>query len=314
MIEILFRVVLAGVLAVAALSKLTSPSSSRAALASFGFAEGSLRGLAWVLLIALELGLAAGVVLGSEAAAYAAAALMLLLAAVIAGALLRGRAGAPCACFGARSRVSALGVARNLALAAAFAALPSISSVELSTDQWLGVGLAVALAACAGLAVVVLALAREVGMLRLRLGSTGALEVAGEGPDLGAPAPELLARIPLVPRARTALAVFTSEGCQMCRNLEPAIESLAREPEVAVGVFDESAEAGLWRALGIPGSPFAVAIDRDGTVLAKGTFNNLAQLESVIATAERRRANGIEAHRDADDGIRKALDRVPAGA
>jgi Methylamine utilisation protein MauE len=313
MIEILFRVVLAGVLAVAALSKLTSPSSSRAALASFGFAEGTLRGLAWALLIALELGLAAGVALGSETAAYAAAALMLLLAAVIAGALLRGRAGAPCACFGARSRVSALAVVRNLALAAAFAALPSISFVELSTDQWLGVGLAVALAACAGLAVVVLALAREVGMLRLRLGSTGALEVAGEGPDLGAPAPELLARIPLE-RARTVLAVFTSEGCQMCRNLAPAIESLAREPDVAVGVFDESAEAGLWRALGIPGSPFAVAIDRDGTVLAKGTFNNLAQLESVIATAERRRANGIEADGDADGGIREALDRVPAGA
>jgi hypothetical protein len=312
MIEIVFRVVLAGVLAVAALSKLASPSSSRAALASFGFAEGPLRGIAWGLLIALELGLAGGVALGSESAAYGAAALMLLLAAVIAGALLRGQAGAPCACFGARSRVSGFGVARNLLLAAAFAALPSVSSIELSTDQWLGIGLGLALAACAGLAVAVLALAREVGMLRLRLGSTGALEVTGEGPELGGPAPELLARIPL-DRARTALAVFTSEGCQMCRSLEPAIESLAREPEVAVGVFDEVADAGLWRGLAIPGSPFAIALDRDGRVLAKGTFNNLAQLESVIATAERRRAGGIEAGGDAG-GIREALDRVPAGA
>jgi hypothetical protein len=313
MIEIVFRVVLAGVLAVAALSKLASPSSSRAALASFGFAEGPLRGIAWGLLIALELGLAGGVALGSESAAYGAAALMLLLAAVIAGALLRGQAGAPCACFGARSRVSGLGVARNLLLAAAFAALPSVSSIDLSTDQWLGIGLGLALAACAGLAVAVLALAREVGMLRLRLGSTGALEVTGEGPELGGPAPELLARIPL-DRARTALAVFTSEGCQMCRSLEPAIQSLAREPEVAVGVFDEVADAALWRGLAIPGSPFAIALDRDGRVLAKGTFNNLAQLESVIATAERRRAGGIEAGGDADGGIREALDRVPAGA
>jgi hypothetical protein len=313
MIEIVFRVVLAGVLAVAALSKLASPSSSRAALASFGFAEGPLRGIAWGLLIALELGLAGGVALGSESAAYGAAALMLLLAAVIAGALLRGQAGAPCACFGARSRVSGVGVARNLLLAAAFAALPSVSSIDLSTDQWLGIGLGLALAACAGLAVAVLALAREVGMLRLRLGSTGALEVTGEGPELGGPAPELLARIPL-DRARTALAVFTSEGCQMCRSLEPAIQSLAREPEVAVGVFDEVADAALWRGLAIPGSPFAIALDRDGRVLAKGTFNNLAQLESVIATAERRRAGGIEAGGDADGGIREALDRVPAGA
>ncbi|MGH2984320.1 MAG: MauE/DoxX family redox-associated membrane protein [Solirubrobacterales bacterium] len=313
MIEIVFRVVLAGVLAVAALSKLASPSSSRAALASFGFAEGPLRGLAWALLIVVELGLAAGVAMGWDPAAYGAAALMLLLAAVIAGALLRGRAGAPCACFGARSRVSGLGVARNVLLAAAFAAVSSVSSVELSTDQWLGIGLGLALASCAGLAVAVLALAREVGMLRLRLGSAGALEVAGEGPELGATAPELLARIPLA-QARTALAVFTSEGCQMCRSLEPAIQSLAREPEIAVGVFDEVAEAGVWRGLGIPGSPFAIALDREGTVLAKGTFNNLAQLESVIATAERRRAGGIEAGGEADGGIREALDRVPAGA
>jgi hypothetical protein len=207
--------------------------------------------------------------------------------------------------------VSGLGIARNLLLAAAFAALASVSSIELSTDQWLGIGLGLALAACAGLAVAVVALAREVGMLRLRLGSTGALEVTGEGPELGVPAPELVARIPL-DRARTALAVFTSEGCQMCRSLEPAIQSLAREPEVAVGVFDEVADAELWRGLAIPGSPFAIALDRDGTVLAKGTFNNLAQLESVIATAERRRAEGTEAN--ADGGIREALDRVPAGA
>jgi hypothetical protein len=313
MIEIVFRVVLAGVLAVAALSKLAAPSSSRASLASFGFAEGPLRGLAWGLLIALELGLAAGVALGSEQAAYGAAALMMLLAAVMAGALLRGQAGAPCACFGARSRVSRLGVARNLLLAAAFAAQPSVSSVDLTTDEWLGIGLGLALAGCAGLTVAVLALAREVGMLRLRLGSTGALEVAGEGPALGGPAPELLERIPLE-RARTALAIFTSEGCQMCRSLEPAIESLAREPEVAVGVFDEVGDAALWRGLAIPGSPFAIALDRDGAVLAKGTFNNLAQLESVIATAERRRAGGIEADGEADEGVREALDRVPTGA
>jgi Methylamine utilisation protein MauE len=313
MIEIVFRVVLAGVLAVAALSKLASPSASRSAMASFGFAEGPIRGLAWGALIVLELGLAAGVALGSDEAAYGAAALMLLLAAVIAGALARGRAGAPCACFGSRSRVSRLGVARNLALAAAFAAVPSVSSVELSTDQALGVGLGLALFACAGLTVAVLALAREVGMLRLRLGATGALEVAGEGPDLGAPAPELLGRIPLA-GARVGLAVFTSEGCHLCKSLEPAIESLAREPEIAVVVVDEVADSALWRALGIPGSPFAVALDGGGTVLAKGTFNNLAQLESVLATAEQRRAHGIEAGGDADGGIREALDRVPAGA
>ena len=39
----------------------------------------------------------------------------------------------------------------------------------------------------------------------------------------------------------------------------------------------------------MPGSPFAVALDADGTVLAKGTFNSGGQLESVLAAAERRR-------------------------
>ena len=46
----------------------------------------------------------------------------------------------------------------------------------------------------------------------------------------------------------------------------------------------------MWSELRIPGSPFAIALDPGGTVLAKGTFNNLAQLESVLATAERRRS------------------------
>jgi hypothetical protein len=227
------------------------------------------------------------VAVGSDSAAYAAAALMLLFAAVTAGALLRGRSGSPCPCFGPRSKVSWLGVLRNLALAAAFAAIPSVGSIELSTSGWLGIGVGVALLACAGLAFAVLALAREVGMLRLRLGSQGALEIAGEGPEIGSRATELADRIGRN-GADYGLAVFTSGGCHICQSLAPAIENVALDPRVAVASFDEVAEANLWRSLGIPGSPFALALDREGTVLAKGTFNNLAQLESVLATAERR--------------------------
>jgi hypothetical protein len=67
---------------------------------------------------------------------------------------------------------------------------------------------------------------------------------------------------------------------------------VAQDPRVAVGVFDEHADSGLWSAMSVPGSPFAIAIGANDVVLAKGTFNNLAQLESVLATAERRRAEG----------------------
>jgi hypothetical protein len=292
-VETIVRAGLGIVLAGAALAKLASPRASIAAMASFGFESGPVRPIAWAGLIAVELGLAVAVGLGSDAAAYLAAGLMLLFAALTAGAVLRGQAGAPCACFGPRSKVSWLGVLRNLALAAGFAVIPSLDSISLSTDAWLGIAAGVALLGCAALTVAVLGLAREVGMLRLQLGTQGALEIAGEGPDVGSRAEGLASRL-AVPTANGAptfgLAVFSSEGCHLCQTLSPAIENVANDPRVTVGVFDEVADATLWSDLGIPGSPFAIATDDRGTVLAKGTFNNLAQLESVLATASRRRA------------------------
>jgi hypothetical protein len=50
-------------------------------------------------------------------------------------------------------------------------------------------------------------------------------------------------------------------------------------------------------------------------VLAKGTFNSLAQLESVVATAERRRAGDEPLGRESEgDHTREAVGRVPTGA
>src|SRR4051794_34162979 len=288
MLEIVLRVGLGIVLASAALAKLASPRASIDALDSFGFGEGALRQVAWAALIAVELALAVAVALGSDAAAYAAAFLMAMFAALTVAALFRGRAGAPCACFGPRSTISRLAVLRNVALAGAFALVPSAGSISIDTQGWMWIGIGVALAACAALTVAVLALAREVGMLRLQVGTQGALEIAGEGPEIGSRAEGLAERIGRN-GADFGLAVFTSEGCGICRTLEPAIDNVATDPRVAVAVFDEVAEAEIWRLLEIPGSPFALALDRQGTVLAKGTFNNLAQLESVLATAERRR-------------------------
>ena len=285
--EIVLRVGLGIVLASAALAKLASPRASIGALDSFGFGEGPIRPVAWAALIAVELALAVAVALGSDVAAYAAAFLMAMFAALTVAALFRGRAGAPCACFGPRSTISRLAVLRNVALAGAFALVPSVGSISIGTQGWMWIGIGVALAACVALTVAVLALAREVGMLRLHVGTRGALEIAGEGPEIGSRAQGLAERIGRN-GADFGLAVFTSEGCGICRTLEPAIDNVARDPRVAVAVFDEVAEAEIWRLLEIPGSPFALALDRQGTVLAKGTFNNLAQLESVLATAERR--------------------------
>ena len=127
--------------------------------------------------------------------------------------------------------------------------------------------------------------------MRLRVGPAAALEIPSEGPELGSRA-ELAAEIAGLERAELGLAVFSSEGCHICEALRPAVDSIAAHPAVAVGRFDENADAGAWRALDVPGSPYAVALNPDGTVLAKGTFNNLAQLESILAAGERRVVEG----------------------
>jgi hypothetical protein len=282
------RFVLALVLAGSATLKLASPGSSRAALSTFEIEGERMRWVAWATLVAAELGLAVAIAAGSDEASWLAALLLGLFAAALVGAILRGRVGAPCACFGSRSTVGWTSVLRNLFLAACFAVLPLLPERSLSTEQWLGTGIVVALLLCLGLGVAVLALAREVGMLRLRLGPAAALEIPEEGPGLGEQ-PALIDRFAGVGERSLALAVFTSEGCRVCRSLEPAIATLADHPAVAVEVFDEVADADVWSELGIPGSPFSIALEPDGTVLAKGTFNNLAQLESVLATAEARR-------------------------
>jgi hypothetical protein len=288
-LEVAARLILGGVLAGAAVAKLASPASSRAALATFGIDRHRAQAAAWAALICAELALAAGVIAGLDVAAYLAAALMATFAATMVGAILRGRAGAPCACFGSRSTVGWPAVGRSLALAGALVALPFLPRGELSTDQWLALGLAVALLACLGLGVAVLALAREVGMLRLRLGPASALEIPDEGPELGSHS-EVVGRFDPGSDAELALAVFASEGCHVCHALESTVSALARDPVLAVETFEEARDADVWSELEVPGSPYAVALDLEGTVLAKGTFNNLAQLESVLATAERRRA------------------------
>jgi hypothetical protein len=287
-LAVVARLILGSLLAGASIAKLASPRSSRSALATFGITGAAAQWTAWGTLIAAELFLAAGVIAGAPAAALGAAALMLIFAATIGAAIARGRAGAPCACFGARSTVGWRGVARNLALAVAFAVLPLLPARPLSTDEWLALGLAVTLIATAALAITVLALAREVGILRLRVGPSAALEIAAEGPPLGSRA-TAIGPIPTGVPTELGLAVFVSDGCPVCATLGPALRGLDDDPTIAVRIFDERTDADAWEQLAVPGSPYAVALDPAGTVLAKGTFNNLAQLESVIATARRRR-------------------------
>ena len=127
------------------------------------------------------------------------------------------------------------------------------------------------------LCVVVVALARQVGTLHLRMGPRGALEIDTEGPALGAALPPVDARgadgasLVLGGAGRRRLVLFSSPTCMICREVAPAL--LAGDAE---------------RAFEVPGTPFLLVLDELGIVRAKGTVNTLEQVEGLVDTAERR--------------------------
>jgi hypothetical protein len=280
----LLRFALAAILLVAALAKLTAGSAGRAAFGSYGISRTGARAWLWGAVIAAEAALAVLVSAGVTGASEAAAALLGLFALVLVVAIARGGTGAPCGCLGSGSRIGWPGVARTAALAAGFAALPLLPDVRPSTQTWLGIGLVAALAGVAALTVAVLALARELGELRLALPPQSALSLEHEGPEIGS-------RVGLIERferrAPLAVAVFTSPACALCQALEPSLRLLAADPEVELETFDEHDDGNAWSSLRIPGSPYGVVLGADGEVLAKGTFNTLLQLESLLAAAQR---------------------------
>jgi hypothetical protein len=264
-VGVLARAALAAALAVAALLKARRPGEAIAGLTRLGVPVGAPARVALASAIGVEAALALAVAAGLALAAYAAAALMVGLGVVLAVALARGRGGEPCPCFGSSGAIEPHALVRNALLAGGFAALPSL--------PWAALALTAAATVAASVR------RDEAGP------PAAALEIVDEGPELGS-------RVDVIERfARPrslALAVFTSPGCAVCAALRPALERLAAHAEVEVIELDERRDAPVWAALAIPGSPYAVALSADGVVGAKGTFNTARQLESVLATAERR--------------------------
>jgi len=167
------------------------------------------------------------------------------------------------------------------------------------------------------LAGVVAALVRQIGVLYERVVPAGAL-MTGRGPAVGEVAPvvhaEALAgpaREVGGPRAdgQSTLLFFLSPTCPVCKELLPALRSVARaerdwlevvlasdgpraEHEVFVrdqrlGGFSYLLSPGLGITYQVAKLPYAVLLDAAGAVRARGLVNTREHLESLFEARER---------------------------
>jgi hypothetical protein len=141
------------------------------------------------------------------------------------------------------------------------------------------------------LAVVVVALARQIGVLHLRLEPLGALEIDDEGPGLGDAAPPRSARaaagatVHVGGAGEQRLLAFVSPTCPVCERLLPSLPAAADAFGLELQVVSDPE---LERAYDVPGVPFVVVFDELGVVRSKGTVNTLEQVEGLVDTARRR--------------------------
>lgn len=171
------------------------------------------------------------------------------------------------------------------------------------------------------LAFVVVALARQIGTLHLRLGPRGALEMDDEGPPLGEALPpdDLTATSGAPVRiggpGHAQFLLFVSPGCGICEQVLPAVPVVAAAGRLSPYVLTDMDEAETRlsyaaKHLGapvlsarfavqkwdIPGTPYVIVLDDLGVIRAKGTVNNLEQMEGLVDSAARRIAEARERH------------------
>jgi len=163
--------------------------------------------------------------------------------------------------------------------------------------------------------VALVALARQIGVLHERIAPVGAL-TQDHGPRVGDAAPRLLAHTlaggsfdiaaPLPAAAKLRLLMFVSATCPVCKKLFPIIKLFARSEKVEVVLvgdapaaeqeemirrhelsgfpFINGSEVGL--AFQVGKLPYAVLIDGEAKVVAKGLVNSREHLESLVVSHE----------------------------
>ncbi len=135
------------------------------------------------------------------------------------------------------------------------------------------------------LAVAVIALLRQIGVLHARLAPMG-VHFAGEGPPLNNPAPAAGPDVDYGD-ADLTLVAFTSPTCEICAMLRPSLGALrAQYHDLRVVEVEHSpATSPAFRAFNVSNTPYFVAVDRGGTVRGRGVANSLEQVEVLIGEA-----------------------------
>lgn len=174
--------------------------------------------------------------------------------------------------------------------------------------------------AVAVLAVLVAALARQIGVLHERIAPAGALTLH-QKVNVGDTAPEMtldtLEGTQVViggkRQRRGQLIFFLSPDCPVCKTLLPVVRSargaergwldvvLASDGDAAahrrlvmaegLAGFDYVLSEDLGRKLGVSKLPYAVLIDEEGRIASLGLVNNREHLESLFEAKERRVAS-----------------------
>lgn len=164
------------------------------------------------------------------------------------------------------------------------------------------------------LLVMVIALARQVGVLFERVAPMGAL-VTDSGPALGAAAPrfELASldaspvQVPIAGGVGTLL-FFLSPTCPVCKKLLPVLKSVQQSERSWLRIVLASDgnmpdHLAFWQSAGLTGFPYvlstelgmtyrisrlpyAVLIDEQGLVRSKGLINSREQLESLFVARD----------------------------
>jgi methylamine dehydrogenase accessory protein MauD len=189
------------------------------------------------------------------------------------------------------------------------------------------------------LALVILAHSRLLGLLHHRFGPASARPLA-DGPRLGTKLEQVAGRhldgtawARAFPAERPLLLVFVSPQCQTCNSLLPHAKDFARaqaEIDLALvslmddrGMNEAYVEYGglhklryvlgsrLARQLDVEGTPYAIHVDRQGVVTAKGLVNHYEHLLSLVQPPSSNGAEGNAGEPGATD--REEMKEEPRG-